>query len=212
LVRLLFEASGETVWNQITAHLKNGKSILSLGDAIQIGASELILRTTVARQFTDGQHPFDYCNTANYWLRRTASPYQARILYLMANFVNDSARSNKLHTSIFEEERKGLDASRRTAEALLVELDEAIMALDAPRTTALAAAYLESGADRSAYMSTVALAACKFQDDPHNQKISHSAFEEYAHNSTHRRGTLCHRPGTPVAGWAATAGERQSVD
>src|SRR5262245_64956066 len=139
LVRLLFEASGETVWNQLTAHLKNGRSILSLGDAIQIGASELILRTTVARQFTDGQHPFDYCNTANYWLRRTSSPYQARILYLMANFVNDSARSNKLHTSIFEEERKGFDASGRTAESLPGELDGAHMALDARRTSATAA-------------------------------------------------------------------------
>src|SRR5262252_3657142 len=209
LVRLLFEASGDTVWNQITAHLKNGKSILSLGDAIQIGASELILRTTVARQFTDGQHPFDYCNTANYWLRRTSSPYQARILYLMANFVNDSARSNKLHTSIFEEERKGFDASGRTAELLLGELDEAIMALDAPRTTALAAAYLESGADRNAYMSTVALAACKFQDDPHNQKISHSAFEEYAHNSTHRRDRLLIAAARLVAGWTKMPGERE---
>jgi hypothetical protein len=209
LVRLLFEASGETVWNQITAHLKNGKSILSLGDAIQIGASELILRTTVARQFTDGQHPFDYCNTANYWLRRTASPYQARILYLMANFVSDSARSNKLHTSILEEERKGFHASGRTADSLLVELDEAIMALDAPRTTAVAAAYLESGADRSAYMSTVALAACKFQDDPHNQKISHSAFEEYAHNSTHRRDQLLIAAARLVAGWTKMPGERE---
>ena len=209
LVRLLFEASGETVWNQITAHLKNGKSILSLGDAIQVGASELILRTTVARQFTDGQHPFDYCNTANYWLRRTASSYQARILYLMANFVNDSARSNKLYTSVIEEERKGFDASGRTPESLLVELDEAIMALDAPRTTAVGTAYLESGADRSAYMSTVALAACKFQDDPHNQKISHSAFEEYAHNSTHRRDQLLLAAARLVAGWTKMPGERE---
>ena len=148
------------MWNQITAHLKNGKSIRSLGDAIQIGAAELILRTTVARQFTDGQHPFDYCNTANYWLRRTESPYQPRLLYLMANFVNDSARSNQLFRSAVDEERAGFDGAGRSPEALLTELDEAIMALDAPRTTAVAAAYLDSGADRHAYMSTVALAAC----------------------------------------------------
>ena len=53
----------------MTAHLKNGKSIRSLGDTIQIGAAELILRTTVPRQFTNGQHPFDYCNVANNWFR-----------------------------------------------------------------------------------------------------------------------------------------------
>ena len=209
MVRLLFEASGETVWNHITAHLKNGTSIRSLGDAIQIGAAELILRTTVARQFTDGQHPFDYCNTANYWLRRTASPYQPRLLYLMANFVNDSARSNKLFSSVIEEERGGFDGAGRSPQSLLTELDEAIMALDAPRTTALARAYLDSGADRRAYMSTVALAACKFQDDPHNQKISHSAFEEYAHNSTHLRDRLLLAAARLLAGWTKMPGERE---
>ena len=48
------------------------------------------------------------------------------------------------------------------------------MALDFPRSTAVANAYLQSGADRKAYQATVALAACKFQDDPHNQKITPS--------------------------------------
>jgi len=44
---------------------ENGKSLKSLGDTIQIAGAELILRTTVPRQFTNGQHPFDYCNVAN---------------------------------------------------------------------------------------------------------------------------------------------------
>lgn len=209
MVSLLMGADGETVWNRITAHLKAGRSIRSLGDAIQVGAAELILRTTVARQFTDGQHPFDYCNTANYWLRRTPSPYQPRLLYLMANFVNDSARSNKLFQTVIEEERAGFDGAGRTPETLLGELDEAILALDVPRTTATAAAYLESGADREAYMRTVALAACKFQDDPHNQKISHSAFEEYAHNSTHLRDRLLLAAARLLAGWTKMPGERE---
>ena len=78
MVRLLMEADGPTVWALLTAHLKAGRSIRSLGDAIQIGAAELILRTTVPRQFTDGQHPFDYCSTANYWMRTSENPYQPR--------------------------------------------------------------------------------------------------------------------------------------
>src|SRR6266851_361580 len=107
LVRLLLEADGPTVWSLITTHLRSGTSIRSLGDAIQIGAAELILRTTVPRQFTDGQHPFDYCSTANYWMRTSDNAYQPRILYLMANFVNDVARSNKLYTSVLEAECAG---------------------------------------------------------------------------------------------------------
>jgi hypothetical protein len=208
VVRLLMEADGPTVWNLITAHLKNGRSIRSLGDAIQVGAAELILRTTVPRQFTDGQHPFDYCNTASYWMRRSASPYRPRILYLMANFVNDSARSNKLVAPVMEQECAGFDATARTPESLLQELDAAILAYDVPRTTAIARAYLESGADRRAYQTAVAITACKFQDDPHNQKITHSAFEEHAHNSTHLRDRLLLAAARLLAGWPKMPGER----
>ena len=209
MVRLLLEADQPTVWNLVTAHLQNGRSIRSLGDAIQIGAAELILRTTVARQFTDGQHPFDYCNTANNWLRRTRNPYGARVLYLMTNFVNDSARSNKLFRSLLDEECAGFDAGGRAPAALLEDLDAAILAFDVPRTTAIARAYLASGADRAAFMTAVAVTACKFQDDPHNQKITHSAFEEYAHNSTHLRDRLLLAAPRLLAGWTKMPGERE---
>ncbi|PYN16261.1 MAG: hypothetical protein DME05_09010, partial [Candidatus Rokuibacteriota bacterium] len=208
MIQRLMTADGPTVWSQLTTHLRNGKSLTSLGDTIQIAAAELILRTTVPRNFTDGQHPFDYCNTANYWMRRTPSPYQARVLYLMANFVNDVARSNKLVTSLIEKECAGFSLDDRTPQSLLTELDEAILAYDVPRTTAIADAYLRSGADRKAYQATVAIAACKFQDDPHNQKITHSTFEEYAHNSTHLRDRLLLATVRLLAGWPKMPGER----
>ena len=209
LVRLLMEGDSQTVWNQVTTHLKSGVSLKSLGDAIQIGAAELILRTTVPRQFTDGQHPFDYCNTANYWMRTSDNPYQPRILYLMANFVNDVARSNKLVRSVLEDECAGFDAAGRTPQALLEELDAAILAYDVPRTCAVADAYLRSGADRKAFQATLALTACKFQDDPHNQKITHSAFEEHARNSTHLRDRLLLAAARLLAGWPKMPGERE---
>ncbi|PYN80608.1 MAG: hypothetical protein DMD96_13915 [Candidatus Rokuibacteriota bacterium] len=208
MIRLLMEADGETIWSLVTTHLRNGKSLKSLGDAIQLGAAELILRTTVPRQFTDGQHPFDYCNTANYWMRTSDNPYQPRVLYLMANFVNDVARSDKLVSSVIERECAGFDATGRTPEALLRELDEAILAFDVPRTTAVANAYLESGADRNAFLAAVAVTACKFQDDPHNQKITLSAFEEYGHNATHLRERLLLAAARLLAGWPKMPGER----
>jgi hypothetical protein len=207
MVETLMAADAPTVWALLTTHLKNGTSIRSLGDAIQIGAAELILRTTVPRQFTDGQHPFDYCNTANDWLRTTESSYQARVLYLMANFVNDSARANRLATP--PRESDGFDATGRTPAAILEELDAAILAFDIPRTTAVARAYLASGADRAAYQAALAITACKFQDDPHNQKITHSAFEEFEHNSTHLRERLLLAPARLLAGWPKMPGERE---
>ena len=82
------------------------------------------------------------------------------------------------------------------------------MALDFPRATGLANAYLQTGADRKAYQATVALAACRFQDDPHNQKITISTFEEYAHNSTHWRDRLLLATARLLAGWVKMPGER----
>src|SRR5438045_9172818 len=81
------------------------------------------------------------------------------------------------------------------------------MAIDAPRATAVANADLQSGADRRAYMETVALCACRFQDDPHNQKITISTFEEYGHNSTHLKDRLLLATPRRLAGWVKMPGE-----
>jgi hypothetical protein len=50
--------------------------------------------------------------------------------------------------------------------------------------------------------------ACKFQDDPHNQKITHSTFEEYLNNSTHMRDQLLLATARQLAGWVKMPGER----
>ena len=208
MVHLLMTGSTETVWATLTDHLRNGKAIQSLADTIQIGAAELILRTTIPRKFTDAQHPFDYCNTANYWLRTSDNPYQPRILYLMANFVNDAARSGQLYESVLEQELAAFNAGGRSAAALLNLQDESVLAFDIAQSTAVANAYIRAGGDPDRYMSAVAVTACKFQDDPHNQKISHSTFEEYQHNSTHLRHRLLLATVRLLAGWPKMPGER----
>src|SRR5262245_16901230 len=141
-------------------------------------------------------------------MRMSDNPYQPRVLYLMANFVNDVARANKLQTSVREREQAGFDRAGRSPHELLRELDEAILAFDVPPTSALADAYLKSGADRAAYLAAVAVAACKFQDDPHNQKITHSSFEEYGAHSMHLRDRLLLASARLLAGWPKMPGER----
>ncbi|MBS0643446.1 MAG: hypothetical protein JSS43_26580 [Proteobacteria bacterium] len=207
-ITLLMVGETDSVWTALTDYLKAGKSIRSLGDTIQIAAAELILRTTVPRKFTDAQHPFDYCNTGNYWLRGTDNPYQARILYLMANFVNDAARSGQLYQSVVEQECAGFDPGRRSNDDLLKLTDEAILAFDISLSTAVANAYIQGGGDQTRYMQDVAITACKFQDDPHNQKISHSTFEEFEHNTTHLRHKLLLASVRLLAGWPKMPGER----
>ena len=162
----------------------------------------------VPRKFTDGQHPFDYSNTANHWIRTSTSPYQPRILYLMANFVNDSSQANKWYTSGLTDELKGFDGKGRTSEHMLKQLDESIMSFDIAGSTAVANAYLQSGADVKNYFSAVAVTASKFQDDPHNQKITHSAIQEYENNSTHLKDRLLLAAVRQLAGWPKMPGER----
>jgi hypothetical protein len=127
-----------------------------------------------------------------------------RAANLLASFINDVARSNKLQAPVMEAECAGVGAP-----SSLADLDAAILAFDVPRTTALANAYLAAGGDRDAYRTAVALTACKFQDDPHNQKITHSSFEEYAHNSTHLRDRLLLASTRLLAGWPKMPGERE---
>jgi len=207
-VDLLMTGHQHAVFSQITAYLRNGRAIRSIGDAIQIGAAELLLRNTVPRAYTDGIHPADYCGTANHWLRGTNSPYQARVLYLMANFVNDAAQANHWSTPVIEKELGSYGFANRDPATLLAELDEAIMAFDVPRSTAIAHAYLASGADRQAYRWTVSVTGCKFQDDPHHQKALHTSFQEYENNSTHLRDRLLLAPVRILAGWPKMPGER----
>jgi hypothetical protein len=208
-VRLIAEGTPDAVWAQITAHLKAGISIRSIGDAIQVGAAEIVLRTTVPRQFTDGMHVFEYSNTANHWMRGSDNPYQARILYLMAHFVNDAARCNKLTSSVFEEEIRTNTTNGKSGDALLKAQDEAVLAFDFAQVNALSHAYLQSGADVRKFMTNVAITACKFQDDPHNQELSQVGFQEYEHNTTHMKDRLLLAAVRIVAGWPKMPGERE---
>jgi hypothetical protein len=207
-VTKVLEADPAAVWDEVSAKLEAGISVRSLGDALQIAGAEIILRWTADPAVLSlGQHVNDYCNVVNYWFRTSDNPLQPRVLYLMAAYANDVARSTGLAQARLQIE--GCSAGEWPAGRILSELDGAIMALDVPRSTALADAYLRSGADRRAFMERVALAACRFQDDPHNQKITHSTFEEYEHNSTHQRDKLLLAAVRLLAGWTKMPGERE---
>ena len=116
MVQLLMEADPQTVWNLITTHLRNGKSLREprrhdpdrrgRADPADHGAAPVHRRP--ARRSTTATWPTTGC-------ARSDNPYQPRVLYLMANFVNDVARSNKLYTSVLERECAGVDVDGRVA-------------------------------------------------------------------------------------------------
>ena len=122
--------------------------------------------------------------------------------------MNDSSRSNKWFASGLQEEIAGFDANGHGGADLLRQLDAAILKFDIAATTATANAYLRSGASVPDYFASVAYTACKFQDDPHNQKICHSAFEEYELSTSHMKDRLLLAAVRQLAGWPKMPGER----
>jgi hypothetical protein len=81
-------------------------------------------------------------------------------------------------------------ASSLSASELLSRLDEAMMALKPPESVAWTRAYLEAGYDRQPLVATLAMAAVKEGNDPHNQEIGLCLLEDYGHTTAAERDTL----------------------
>ncbi len=81
-------------------------------------------------------------------------------------------------------------AQSLSASDLLRRLDEAQMALKTAESVAWTRAYLDAGYDRAPLVRTLALAAVKEGNDPHNQEIGLCLLEDYGHTSAVDRDTL----------------------
>jgi hypothetical protein len=81
-------------------------------------------------------------------------------------------------------------AQSLSAAQILQRIDEAQMALKTEESVAWTRAYLDGGYDRDPLVQTLALAAVKEGNDPHNQEIGLCLLEDYGHTSAVERDTL----------------------
>ena len=86
--------------------------------------------------------------------------------------------------------KRKIAAQSLSAAELLRRLDEAQMALKTAESVAWTRAYLDAGYDRAPLVRTLALAAVKEGNDPHNQEIGLCLLEDYGHTSAVDRDTL----------------------
>ena len=77
-----------------------------------------------------------------------------------------------------------------TQGALLERLDAAQVALRPDESVAWVRAYLEAGHDRAPLVATLALAAAKEGNDPHNQEIGLCLLEDYGRSTAQDRDVL----------------------
>ena len=73
---------------------------------------------------------------------------------------------------------------------LLKRLDCALMELRAFEAVNWTAAYLKAGFDRAPLIDTLATAAAKTGNDPHNQELGSCLLEDYAHSTARDRDRL----------------------
>ena len=90
--------------------------------------------------------------------------------------------------------------------AILARLEDALLAFDPPASVNWTKAYLDLGHPRADLVGTLALAACKIGNDPHNQEIAHCLLEDHGHSTSPMRDRLL------LAAAQHTAGHRKYGD
>jgi hypothetical protein len=180
LVETITRQREPSVIEAVVVLLKAGRSPRLILDAIQVAAAQVILETGAPNNFSMSQHGYEYCNTLGWFYDAFEHPHRLKLLFVAASFINRAAEhqantpDNGLRTIAAPPGTEKLGAGQ-----LLTRLEEALLALRPEESVGLTATYLKSGADRAALVETLATAACKVGNDPHNQELGLCLLEDY---------------------------------
>ena len=191
LVEALLSGEEPAHLNLIVALLKDGKGLREILDTIQLASAQLILETGDVNNYSIPQHSYEYCNTLRWFFDTFDHPHRLKLLFVAAAFVCRGAH-NQRHMGgngpIKIEVPRGADAMLQ--HQLLERLDDAVMGLRAFEAVNWTAAYLKTGFDRAPLIETLAAAAAKTGNDPHNQELGSCLLEDYAHSTARERDRL----------------------
>src|SRR2546426_183630 len=196
-----------SVIEAMVALLKAGRGPRRILDAIQVASAQVILETGAPNNFSMSQHGYEYCNTLGWFYDTFEHPHRLKLLFVAASFVNRAA----------EHQANTPDNGRRAitpppgADALgsgplLERLEATLLALRPDEAVAVTATYLKAGFDRTPLVETLASAAAKIGNDPHNQELGLCLLEDYL------RSTAADRERLLLACAQHTAGHRKYGD
>ena len=181
--------------HEITALLLGGKDPRQILDTIQVAAARVVLSVGSPANFSMPHHGFEYTNTLKWFYDTFAHPHRLKLLYVAGSFINQASHWTR-NTGNGEADtrppRRGARSRRLAAE----RLDEAQTALKPSESVAWVRAYLDAGHERGPLVSTLALAAVKEGNDPHNQEIGVGLLEDWAGSTAHDRDTCSSRAPT----------------
>ncbi len=186
---------------QIATLLRAGKSPTAIADTIQLAAAEVLLETRDSLNFSIPQHCYEYCNTVRWFLGRFEHKQRIRMLFTAASFVSRNAEHQRLTNDATPfETRAPAAAASMTLEARLAELERAQLATDLDASHAWLQACLDGAEDRAPIVRTLANAACKIGNDPHNQEIALCFLEDFGRTGAVNRDRLLHGAAHHTAG------------
>jgi hypothetical protein len=182
----------EKAWiDMLTDLLLAGKDPRRVLDTIQIAAARVILSAGLPDNFSMPHHGYEYTNTMGWFFDTFDHPHRVKLLYVACSFIHQSSGwVRDTPGNGFNDAKAPAGASALTAAQLLERLDQAQMALKTDESVAWTRAYLEAGHDRGPLVRTLALAAVKEGNDPHNQEIGLCLLEDYGKTHAPDKDTL----------------------
>src|SRR5262249_45752957 len=182
----------EKAWiDTLTNLLLAGKDPRRILDAIQIAAARVILTAGLPDNFSMPHHGYEYTNTLGWFFDTFDHPHRLKLLYVACSFIHQSSGwVRDTPGNAFNDAKAPAGAASLTAPQILARLDEAQMALKTDESVAWTRAYLNAQHDRAPLVRTLALAAVKEGNDPHNQEIGLCLLEDYGRTRAHDRDTL----------------------
>jgi hypothetical protein len=207
LVEVIDRGREWSVIEALVALLEAGRGPRRILDAIQVASAQVILDTGGVNNYSMSQHGYEYCNTVGWFFDTFQHPHRLKLLFVAASFINRAAE-HQAHTP--DNGRRAITtppgASSLSAGQLLERLEGALLALRADESVDLTAFYLKAGLDRPALIETLANAATKLGNDPHNQELGLCLLEDYLHTQA------CDRDRLLLASAKHTAGHRKYGD
>ncbi|HEX2515944.1 MAG TPA: hypothetical protein VH257_14650 [Chloroflexota bacterium] len=187
LIETILNGTAEGITRHLTELLGAGKRLIAISDTVIAAYCRHINQEVWSRRsFFQIGHAYDYTNVVNFWLRNYDHPHQAKAVYFQAHFVHDCIRLTKAFPRNPESpDYLGDPATFRgwadglSTGILLQQLLGAIEGLDCARAVALTESYLGRTRQRKPLLRALALAASKFQNDPHIQRNGATSIEEW---------------------------------
>ncbi|HVZ10683.1 hypothetical protein [Rhodopila sp.] len=175
----------------LTRLLKAGKDPRRLIDVTQLAVAQLVLETQDPTAFNMPHHCYEYQNTLAWFYDTFDHPRRLRLLYVAAMFANRVAYHQQgLHEVHPVSVQVPSGANALSAQQLLQRVDQSICALNGAECIGWVQAYCDNVTDKTPLVQTIALAATKLGNDPHNQEIAQCMLMDFGTNRQPDRDKL----------------------